>query len=77
MYAHAGESRLLFACMKPQQQETKLWFTLEPHKRISVSGLQTDVRLMINILFFNFVRTVWSTIPSFSSHGQHFLTVNP
>ncbi|KAH9497953.1 Protein kinase C conserved region 2 (CalB) [Dermatophagoides farinae] len=24
-----GESRISFACIKPQQQETKLWFTLE------------------------------------------------
>lgn len=31
-----GECRLLFACMKPQQQETKLWFTLDSHKKNSV-----------------------------------------
>lgn len=37
-----GESRLLFACMKPQQQETKLWFTLEPHKRIA-ADLRSEV----------------------------------
>ncbi|KAI2801075.1 Protein kinase C conserved region 2 (CalB), partial [Blomia tropicalis] len=38
-----GESRLLFACMKPQQQETKLWFSLEtPLKRPS-TDLRSDV----------------------------------
>lgn len=31
-----GTSRILFACMKPQQQETRLWFTLDSHKKGSV-----------------------------------------
>ncbi len=31
-----GESIIIFACMKPQQQETRLWLTLEPRSNLAV-----------------------------------------
>lgn len=34
-----GESIVMFRCMKPQQQETRLWLSLEPRSNLAVSAL--------------------------------------